>query len=202
MLKKKKEKSSDRTPLLEGGYSPSSSSKSERWKSSRSLTSCSPLPWTPGCWGRNIWRGEGSAASFCHWLRVLEPGDTSLCSGIRHALRRSHLLGLLRTFCTTDKRCFGPRMNREVPSIIRNVAVTVSQGSLVFQYRKGGLTELVDAVFHQLPLPLLLSQNGLLMLGSLSQELPLLLLKSVDPAEEMLPTAIFPAHHSNTVKGH
>ncbi|UYV81549.1 GRHL2 [Cordylochernes scorpioides] len=32
------------------------------------------------------------------------------CSGVRHALRRSHLLGLLRTFCTTDKRCFGPRV--------------------------------------------------------------------------------------------
>ncbi|UYV84688.1 hypothetical protein LAZ67_X003097 [Cordylochernes scorpioides] len=30
------------------------------------------------------------------------------CSGVRHALRRPHLLGLLRTFCTTDKRCFGP----------------------------------------------------------------------------------------------
>ncbi|UYV73929.1 hypothetical protein LAZ67_11001492 [Cordylochernes scorpioides] len=36
--------------------------------------------------------------------------ETSLtCSGVRHALRRSHLLGLLRTFCTTDKRFFGPR---------------------------------------------------------------------------------------------
>ncbi|UYV76065.1 hypothetical protein LAZ67_13002368 [Cordylochernes scorpioides] len=31
------------------------------------------------------------------------------CSGVRHALRRSHLLGLLRKFCTTDKRCFSPR---------------------------------------------------------------------------------------------
>ncbi|UYV82045.1 PGBD5 [Cordylochernes scorpioides] len=30
------------------------------------------------------------------------------CSGVRHALRRSHLLGHLRTFCTTDKRCFSP----------------------------------------------------------------------------------------------
>ncbi|UYV62858.1 hypothetical protein LAZ67_2002168 [Cordylochernes scorpioides] len=34
------------------------------------------------------------------------------CSGVRHALCRSHLLGLLRTFCTTDKRCFGPSERR------------------------------------------------------------------------------------------
>ncbi|UYV66892.1 hypothetical protein LAZ67_4003248 [Cordylochernes scorpioides] len=39
------------------------------------------------------------------------------CSGVRHALRRSHLLGLLRTFCTTDKRCFGPRRDRLIRTI-------------------------------------------------------------------------------------
>ncbi|UYV78767.1 hypothetical protein LAZ67_16002685 [Cordylochernes scorpioides] len=39
------------------------------------------------------------------------------CSGVRHAFRRSHLLGLLRTFCTTDKRCFGPRIMLKVLSL-------------------------------------------------------------------------------------
>ncbi|UYV64978.1 hypothetical protein LAZ67_3002632 [Cordylochernes scorpioides] len=35
------------------------------------------------------------------------------CSGVRQALRRSHLLCLLRTFCTTDKLCFGPRKKKK-----------------------------------------------------------------------------------------
>ncbi|UYV82772.1 TIGD6 [Cordylochernes scorpioides] len=43
-------------------------------------------------------------------IDMFRSSATSLmCSGVRHALRRSHLLSLLRTFCTTDKRCFGPR---------------------------------------------------------------------------------------------
>ncbi|UYV83245.1 exc-4 [Cordylochernes scorpioides] len=42
-------------------------------------------------------------------INMFRSSATSLtCSGVRHDLRRSHLLGLLRTFCTTDKRCFGP----------------------------------------------------------------------------------------------
>ncbi|UYV82044.1 PGBD5 [Cordylochernes scorpioides] len=54
------------------------------------------------------------------------------CSGVRHSLRRSHLLGHLRTFCTTDKRCFSPSSRSFSKSRSHNSSCEASAAEISF----------------------------------------------------------------------